>query len=188
MTALLRRRAAVTLLAVALTALLTAWLTACTSAGSAPKTEARTRAAQVDLCTKIDQKVVEAALHGKLTGCSQAAAGDGYAATFSGRARRARAERAATVVVAYAQRYDPADRTDRWNVMGRATGTAVPMIGVGDNAVFDPSPAKGRPHLVTVAKDLIVTVEVRINGAAVPQGKLPEHVMDIGRGAVAALG
>lgn len=162
-------------------------VTGCAAAGSTPNAGHRTDVPRPDLCKLIGRRNVAAALHGKVTGCEQAGVGGGYTATFSGRARLAGRVRPAAVVVSYTPRYDPRSRADRWLTVGRTSETAVPMIGVGENAVFDPV-ATGKPQLVAVAEDVLLSIEVRITGAAVPQRNLPQQMMDIGRDAVTALG
>ncbi|HEY7487014.1 MAG TPA: hypothetical protein VH912_21315 [Streptosporangiaceae bacterium] len=137
-----------------------------------------------DLCTAIKRATVRTALHSKTVRCATSGGAAGYSARFSGVAALT-GRHPATLTVAYEPRYDAKTGLDRWETLGRARGDRVSLFGVGQAAVFEANAAP-RPQLVTVQGDLIVAVTLRVSGAAVPQDRLPDHLLEIGRQAVAA--
>jgi hypothetical protein len=171
-------------LACALAAAVIAVLASCgTPTPSAPPY--RTTVPTPDLCTVISRPIVTTAMHGKPAHCRTSGGANGFTTSFTGTARLPGGKAPATLAVTYEPRHDPRTGADRWQTLGSATGSRVRLIGVGEQAVFDP---KRAPQLRTTEHDLIVSVGLSISGALVPQAKLPDDLLAVARAAVAAAG
>ncbi len=133
---------------------------------------------RVDLCQALDRTLVQAALSGKITGCwSGGNAEDGYDTEFTGTAALGPGRTApATLTVAYTRRYNPRTGIDQWASVGFAQGTRVTLIGLGDQAVFDPAKAQ----LMAVQGGVFISIGLIITGAAVPEDGLDGRFMDLG--------
>jgi hypothetical protein len=163
-----------------------ALVTALSACGSGSTPSAATPRATVptpDLCEAIGRAVVTAALHGKATKCQTSGDANGFTARFTGTGRLPGLRAPATLTVSYEPRRDARTGTDRWRTVGRATGTRVQLIGVGEKAVFDPETA---PQLRTTQGDLIVSVGLAFTGAKVPRTRLPDNLQAVAMEAVAA--
>jgi hypothetical protein len=136
-----------------------------------------------DLCKVISSAVVTAAMHGRPAGCQTSGDGNGFTARFSGTGRLPGRRAPAALTVSYEPRRDARTGTDRWQTVGRPTGTRVSLIGVGERAVFDP---KRAPQLRATQGNLIVSVGLTFTGAPVPQTKLPDNLQAVASEAVAA--
>jgi hypothetical protein len=156
---------------------------------SARRTAASTHPVTVprpDLCTVLDHKAVRAALLGKVGGCAHEAGADYYAVQFTGHAVVGHQRTPASLTVAYTARYDPKTGLDRWAPFEEPAAGRVRMIGIGDVAVFAAKAAPG-PQLLAVRKDLILTVALETGAVTVPQDRLPDHLLEVARGALDAL-
>jgi hypothetical protein len=91
-----------------------------------------------------------------------------------------------SLTVAYTARYEAKTGVDRWADFEQPHGDRVRLIGVGDMAVFDAKAAPG-PQLIVLEKDLILTVALQTEKVAVPQDKLPDHLLDVARAALDAI-
>ncbi|RAY12361.1 hypothetical protein DPM19_24735 [Actinomadura craniellae] len=154
--------------------------------GAAPVTPgARRTPPAPDLCAKIDQKVVTAALRGKADRCAGAPGKSVFTVTFTGTARLSAERIPAVLTVSYALRRDPESGEDLWRIAGGTGGDRVTLFGVGDDAVFN-ARAEPQPQLVTVKGDLMVAVGLDFTGRDVPQAGLPDRLMEVARQALAA--
>jgi hypothetical protein len=140
---------------------------------------------QVDLCQALDKTLVQTALLGKIAGCHAAGdADDGYLTEFTGTAALGHGKTApATLTVAYGRRYDPKTGIDQWASVGFAKGSRVALIGLGDQAVFDPE----RAQLMAVEGGLFISISLALTGAKAPQDGLDDHFMDLGGDLLAKL-
>jgi hypothetical protein len=154
---------------------------------SARRTSAATHPVTVprpDLCKVLDRKTVGAALLGKVRGCEPDGGADHYAVRFTGAAVVQHRKTTAGLTVAYSARYEAKTGLDRWAALGQPEGGRVRLIGVGDMAVFD---AENAPQLTVVWKDLILTVALEMGQVAVPQNRLPDHLLGVARAALDAV-
>jgi hypothetical protein len=183
------------LLAASLVAL-AALAVACTGGGTpapghaAASPAPRTTVPTPDLCDAVDGRAVKAALHSKTARCATSGGPGGFTARFTGVAelgpKPGSARRPATLTVSFRTRYDAETGADRWATLGRAKGARVSLFGVGEEAVFEPRAAP-RPQLVARQDDLIVAVALQVAGAPVPQDKLPDHLLEVAKQALAAV-
>jgi hypothetical protein len=88
--------------------------------------------------------------------------------------------------VGYTTRYEPKTGLDRWAAFAQPQGDRVSLIGVGDMAVFDAKAAPA-PQLMAVSKNLILTIALKTGKVAVPQERLPDHLLAVANGALGAL-
>lgn len=154
---------------------------------SEPSAQARaTPLPRPDLCRTLDRALIGAAMLGSVTGCSLGGSEqEGYGAEFTGTAVPARGKKAqALLAVAYGRRYDPKTGIDHWAGVGVEKGSRVALIGVGDQAVFDPRHA---PQLAFVRGPLYLTVSLNITGAPVPPQRLDDHLLAVGNDLLSAL-
>jgi hypothetical protein len=138
-----------------------------------------------DLCRSLDRALVRTAMQGKVTGCDVERGPDSHVVEFVGTATVGKVTVPAVLTVSYQRRLDLKTGVDLWQAEGAAKGSRVALIGVGDAAAFDPQHA---PQLVTLRRGVVVAVGLQLDGAAVPQDQLPDHLLGIARLAVQAIG
>ena len=160
---------------------------ACSGGGPpAPKPPPhRTTVPTPDLCKLISRGAVTTALFSPTARCATSGGPAGFTARFAGVAALPAGRHPATLTVSYQSRHDAKTGADRWATLGRVKGARVSLFGVGEDAVFEPGAAP-RPQLVALQDDLIVTVALRVSGAPVPQDKLPDHLLEVAKQALAA--
>jgi hypothetical protein len=161
---------------------------ACAGGGTPVRAAPSGRPATVptpDLCRLITPAAAKAALRSRSARCITEGGPNGFAARFTGTADLEGGPRRATMIVSYESRYGTGSGTDRWASLGRAQGSRVSLFGVGEEAVFD-AKAVSRPQLVTVKRGLIVAVTLKMSSGPVPQGALPDHLLEVARQAFAA--
>jgi hypothetical protein len=139
-----------------------------------------------DLCRVLDRKTVGVALLGKVGGCAADSGADYYAVQFTGNAVVRHHKVPASLTVAYKARYEPGTGLDRWVAFEQPKTGRVRMIGVGDMAIFQATAAPA-PQLVVVRKEVILSVALETAKVAVPQDRLPDHLLDVARAALDAL-
>jgi hypothetical protein len=127
-----------------------------------------------DLCQTLDRKLVETALLGKVTACEDAGTGkDGYSTQFTS----ALNAHPAYLLISYAERIDLRSGDDRW-AEEPIHGSRVALLGIGDQASFNPKATPGA-QLMVLKGDRVLSVGLQITDAPVPQDQLPDHLMDV---------
>jgi hypothetical protein len=160
-------------------------LAACT-AGHTSAAPSPVSVPRPDLCKVLDRKTVGAALLGKVKGCVLDGGADYYSVQFTGTAVVQHHKTLASLTVGYTTRYEPKTGLDRWAAFAQPQGDRVSLIGVGDMAVFDAKAAPA-PQLMAVSKNLILTIALKTGKVAVPQERLPDHLLAVANGALGAL-
>jgi hypothetical protein len=160
-------------------------LPGCAAAHTAPAPRPVT-VPRPDLCTVPNRKTAGTALLGRVGGCGSTGGADYYIVRFTGDALVRRHRTPASLTVTYTARYEPGTGLDRWATFERPKKGRVSMIGVGDKAVFEAGAAPA-PQLTLLSGGLILTVALETGKAAVPQDRLPDHLMDVAEAALDAL-
>jgi hypothetical protein len=130
-----------------------------------------------DLCKQLDRSLVTATTGGKVTGCTvRTVSPDEHLVRFSSAAKAGKKDKdadedaaaTAQLTIAYRLRYDPKSGRDRWPSLSRPEGTRrVPLLGAGDDAIFDYR--AGWPDLSLVKGDLIILITHEASGDGKPE-------------------